>query len=291
MEPVKKIEVNMHRFNFETGSTNQLSDQFNTKNQVTIKFPNILLKLRGQFLLDNVCMTSKSGTMILFYDCQIHFINTKNGEVIFRKDFTGHDMGLDYFLSPTNLPSNVFNKLTPIEYTDSLIALSNLNQLVYIEIDQGKISNKIMTDLADDKFESFRLNKSLVCAYTKIKHAIFFYNLNILQNKKIFQQAFIYEVPLISSNSALSHYGFSTNNKYFYLIENNRDLKFHKLEADLKSTRLLGEFNLYHTSASVTCSEEFVCLSMNDQKFVSFLIADPDDEQKSLQKIKALPSR
>ncbi len=290
MEPVKRIEVYMHSFNFEAGLKYQLSDQLDKKIKVTIKFPEILLKLKEQFLLDNVCMTSKTKTMILFYDCQIHFIKVPSGEVNFRKDFTRHDIGLDYFLSPTNLPSNVFNKLTPIENTDSLLAMSNLGQLVYIEIDQAKIANKIVTDLTD-KFESFKLNKSLVCAYTKIKQAIFFYNLNSLRKKKSFPPAFVYEISLASINSPLSFYGFSTNNTYFYMIENNRDLKFHKLEADLKSTRLLGEFNMYHTVASVTCGEEFICLSMNDQKFVSFLIADPDDEARSLHKIKALPSR
>jgi hypothetical protein len=291
IEPVKKIELAMYLINFETCLESQISDQLNPKTLIAIKFPKILLKLKEKFLLDNVCVTSRIRTMILFYDCQIHLINLKSGEIVFHKDFTQHDIGLDYFLSPTNLPANVFEKITPIENTNSLIAMSNLNQLVYFEIEQANISNKFMTDLSKDKFESFRLSKNFLCAYTKIKHAIFFYNMDVVQKKKSFEGGFMFQVCLMSANSPLNFYGFSKNNSFFYMIENNRELKFHRIEADLKSTRLLGEMNLYHTAACVTCNEEFLCLSMNDQKFVSFLIADPDNVEQSVKKIKSLPSR
>ena len=291
-EPVKTSEINLHNLSFESCIKNKDQHRLaQAQNQITIKFPNILLKLKNKYLLDNVCMLFQSKIIVLFYDCSIFFIDSNNGMILFIKDFSLPEVDADYFLSPTNLQTNQLIKLTPVECcVDAILATSNLKHLNFITFDRSlnKIGKKFRSK---NQFESFQTNQSLLCAFDKSKNKILFYELKRANKRSSFGDAFLFEIEKNSLTQPLNFYGFSSLNKYFYLIENNRDLKFYKLSPDKKSCFLIGEIFLYHSVAFVICNEEYICLGMNDRKLVSFLITDRDNIEESFKKIRSLPSR
>ena len=130
-EPVNRAEISVFILNFEaclkeTAVAND-QKQLGTKKQAMVEFPDILLKLEGKFILENACLMCESKDLALFYDYRIYLIDIQIGRIIFTKDLAQPSMSAEFFLSPTNLESNRLYKLTAIEITDCLVALSNLS--------------------------------------------------------------------------------------------------------------------------------------------------------------------
>ena len=84
----------------------------------------------------------------------------------------------------------------------------------------------------------------------------------------------------------LDLYGLSLNSKYFYIIENKKFLKLFRT-SDFKN---IGEMVLYYFCDLAICSNDYLSISLQDKKVISFLIVDPKAPD-NLKKIKQLKSR
>ena len=88
-----------------------------------------------------------------------------------KKNIGDQTNSLKYFLSPTNVFSNSFSDLHPIDNTDSLIGLDNLNNLNLITYNME--TNKFRSASNDWlTFESFEIKKNIVVAFEKSKNTL-----------------------------------------------------------------------------------------------------------------------
>ena len=237
-----------------------------------------LPKNRGDSLLDTVTITiSNSSTgakyLILFYNFHLSFIDFDTLKLISKKYFSNND-------------SDKLLHIEPIANTNGFIALDNSKDLVYIyydpiknDISLAKTKNTQITH----EYESFRLNDKYVLAATKTE--IIGFDLNDLIKQSSFEKC-EFKIGLNKKNS-LDLYGFSLDLKYVYTIENKRQLRFYRYSDGQK----LADIPLYCEASYVLCSNDYVCLFMQDKRIISYLTFDSGDEKGSIEKIKSLPSR
>ena len=237
-----------------------------------------LPKKRSDSLLDSVTITlSTSSTgakyLILFYNFRLSFIDFDTLKLISKKDLLNND-------------SEKLLHIEPIANTNSFIALNNCKDLVYINYDpiENVISlAKAKNTQSAEEYESFRLNDKYVLAATKTE--IIGFDLNGLIKQSSFEKC---EFKIgINKNNSLDLYGFSLDLKYVYTIENKRQLRFYRYSDGQK----LADIPLYCEASCVLCSNDYVCLFMQDKRVISYFIFDSGDEKGSIEKIKSLPSR
>jgi hypothetical protein len=186
----------------------------------------------------------------------------------------------NYFLSPTNLfLNNIFN-LNACINSDNIIGQGNLKNILFISYNNNSNKIRIQTTNSRQSFDSYVLNKNILLAYDMNNEQLIGYNLNELKpfNKIEFQ--------INIDKSLIQTFGLSQDCKYVYIIEKRTTLKFYRL-IDCKK---IAETLLYSLVRDVTCSDEFISLSMQDKRVISFLIVDPLVPNSS-DKIKSLESR
>jgi hypothetical protein len=256
-----------------------------------IKFEHIL-QTRSNRLIETVCLTSKNAWMILYYECELYVIDIKSCEVLVRDSISNHQMTMNFFLSPTYVNPTNLTRMVSIDSTDSAIALNNLNHLVFISFNPEE--NKLfITDIINERGESvradsFKINLSVLICYNKLENRLLVVDLKSLLSSrklKINSKNIIYEMK-IAKESILGGYGLSEDNVYAFLIENTKLLRFH----NLKTRREIASMPLYCETTCLLCNRNFICMSMQDNKVISFLINDPS-RADSYERIKSLPSR
>ncbi len=85
---------------------------------------------------NKICVTNKNNVIIMFIDSSLIFIDSVNNCVLLQSDIEEKkNNSLQFFLSPTNLTLNRLFDLTAVDSSDSIVALSNLNNLVLISYD------------------------------------------------------------------------------------------------------------------------------------------------------------
>jgi hypothetical protein len=132
----------------------------------------------------------------------------------------------------------------------------------------------------------------VLVAFSKSVNKFVFYDLDRLVRHD--KKSVLFEKQFAAESVIPEHlYGMSGENKYFYAIENNKMLKFFKVvENDqFSELKLVGDIYLYCKPRCVTCSEEFIGLSMADRKLISYLIGDSDRMEETMARVKKLPSR
>ena len=218
----------------------------------------------------------------------MNYIDLDTLNLVYKKDFSTNDITLEYFLSPTNLlPNKLFN-LKPIANTNSFIALNNLNDLVYVSYDpirnEIKLAKATSNHQIDDRFESFYLSDRYILANTKTK--VLGFNLSDLIKESSFGK---YEFKVdLNRNNNLDYYGCSSDLNYVYTIENKKQLRFYRYSDGKK----LADIPLYSETSFVTCTNDYICLYMQDKRVISYLICDPNDsEGNTMKRIKRLKSR
>ena len=238
----------------------------------------------SDFLLENSAI-STTNHLVLFFNSILIYVELSSGKIVFKKDFTDLDLNMEYFLSPTNIFTTKLNNLTPIPSTNSLVALNNSNEIVLINYDFKSSTFKLIKSSTTDKdmkFESFKLNERYLLAFNKIKSKIYGYNLDCIVTRRSFDK-FEFEVKV----NDLTLYGFSSDLKHVFVVENKRLLEFYKYATNQR----VAEMPLYIETKCVRSSEDFLVLAMKDRRVISYFIADTDRPNESYEKIKQLESR
>ena len=232
-------------------------------------------------------LTQHNSLLVLCLECELVFIDLNSQLLLSKLNLNNQTNSLKYFLSPTNFYSNGFLDLQPIKGTDSLIGLDNLHvlNLIHYSFETKRIqlfSNELNT------FDSFVIQNNLLVAFDSSNKQLIGYNLDefmpMIDAAKNPFRDFLFKVEL--KESKLKTYGLSTDCKYLYLIENEKILKFFRLD----DMRIIAETLLYSPPTHVVCSDEYIALSMGDQRPISFLICDPKTPGASTR-IKNLSSR
>lgn len=236
---------------------------------------------------DRVVITHKNKLLAIFLSPQllIYELETKNLLICHKIDRVNVN-SVKYFLSPTNLALNKLSNLSSVSNnTDSIIAQGNLNNLVLVNYDKKLEKLKIFkTDDLEPKrfFNSYVLGSNNLIAYDILNEELIGFQLNS-KDSSVFKNI---SFKISISKSVLDLYGISSDEKYVYIVELNKNLRLFRYE----DSKRLGETVMYSKIGNVSCSDEYICMAMQDNRIVSFLIADPMNP-KSLEKIRNLESR
>lgn len=247
---------------------------------------------RQSSILEHACLTELNSHLILFINTSLFMIDTTTGSILAQTDLAIEEIKLDYFLSPTNLNSNRLTHLTPISNSNDLLGLSNLNQLVYIEYKSGRVS-RFYTDTTT-QFTSFKIYQhNMLIALNSNDKKFIFYDLNMIRRRRTFsdKKCKLFELELESDSFIQNHYGLTPDSTYFYVIENNKLLRCYKIYHSEHRIRLVSDIFLHCMTKNVFVNTEFISLAMSDRKVITFLIGDPDDSERTFERVQKLPSR
>lgn len=236
---------------------------------------------------NNSNLTNRSNLFVICLDSQLLFIDLKNKNILVQQSINNaNGSSLKYFLSPTNLILTQINNLKNVSSnSDNLVGLGNLNNLIFINFDiiRNKVTLFDSNEYGKRSFVSFRVNESKLIAYDKLRSMIVGYNLN--DTIDLFKH---YKFQInTNSDSILDAYGLSSDSNYFYINEYQRILKLYRWN-DFKK---ISEIKLYSKASNVFCTSEYVCMSMQDRKLISYLISDPFESNNFRDKIAHLESR
>jgi hypothetical protein len=288
-ETLKTPLVNLYSLNFEVLQKHKRKPL----NQTALKFDQILQK-RDRFLIENVCLTSKSSFLVLYYECEVYVIDTASALIRIKESVSSPRMTLDYFLSPTNVNATHLASITPIPKNESVMALNNLNHLVLVgyNLKEHKLNLSAVVNEKNEPIElnSFKINRdNALIGYLRKESSLIVVNLEKLlrgPSLKLINSNIIHEIRLAKGN-VVGEYGLSEEDStYAYLIENRKVLRFF----NVKTRRELIKIPLYSEPTFLLCNSEFICMSMQDNRVISFLINDPG-RADALERIKCLPSR
>ncbi|CAF0801193.1 unnamed protein product [Brachionus calyciflorus] len=233
----------------------------------------------GQFKIKNSCLVQQSQLIAIFHHPTLYLISPKNGSTIASKQIS--DL-------KTNSDKNFNHNLISIENTDAFIMLDNIGNLVYVNFNVK--SNDIEYFPSNNyKFESFKINKRFLLAYTKIESKILCFDLDSVLNEKSFKNNYF---TLDINSDKLLHYGLSLENNYLFLVKNRKDLCFYRINGN--NSDKIGkdsELMLHAEATSILCTNDFISISTMDRKVVSYLICDKDNLQVTLDKIQKLPRK
>lgn len=238
-------------------------------------------------LFKTICITNKNNILVVSLDCEVVFTDLNSKSILAQHDINHQNNAktLKYFLTPTNLALNkLTNLMNASNESDDLVALGNLNNLVFISYDYLKNKIKLYDsyDTSTSHYESFVITQNYLVAYDKLNEQLNGFCLNNV-NANPFK---VQSLTISISGSILETYGLSSDCKYVYLVVNRNILKFYRWSDNNK----IAETKLYNKPTHIACTDEYMALAMQDRKIISFLIVDPLVPNSS-EKIKKLDSR
>lgn len=265
--------------------------------RIVIKLDEVLPKRNGPPVLEKAVLTNKSEILFLFYECILYAIDTKKGSVLSKENISDTKKNIDFFLSPVNITSNNLISLASIPKTDTIVSVDNLKNLCCFNFNQesNRIQKGHVTSGKNESInvESIRLNSSCLAAHEPNKNRIFVVSFESLFKKfQINDNNISFQVKL-NNESKLDSFGLcrnetSENNEekeedyYLYLIENLKDLRFF----NFKTGHELMHITLYSKiMTNVLCNKEFICMGMQDQRVISFMITNPERKENMNEKI------
>ena len=221
---------------------------------------------------DGCRITSHAQMIVLCIESHLIFISIDSKKIVVNHDISLETSTLQYFLSPTNPASTTLLKFETIRESDDLIAINNLNKLVYIRHDKASNVIKLISlDRDDFCCKSFQIKQNYLLAHEANANQLVAYNLDSFK-KENKQNCFRYTAFRIEfKDEDLFQYGMSEDCKYVYALVNIKILRLYRV----KDTELIAEFPLYSKPGQILCSSEFVAVTMADRKVISFLICDP----------------
>lgn len=217
-----------------------------SKKPVDIELESAYLADQTRSVIENSCITSSTRNyLVVFAHHSLLYFDTTSGQLVASKDLVGHEINLEYFLSPTNLFTNHLTCLTPLANSNNVIALSNLNDLVFIEHINNDEGTKTTTttsgslNLVDsnnkhNRFDSFQVNTRVnaALALDKTNQQLVVFDLNVVARKLAFhvKNSILFTIDLNqNSKNSLGKFGCDPNLDYIYLIEKKKILKIFTL--------------------------------------------------------------
>ncbi len=253
-----------------------------------------LRKDRRSLLLENACASIKNNLGFLFYDCYLYVINFDKAEIIIREDVSLVQISMDKFLSPIHLASNNLKMLTPIQNMDAIIAIDNLKRLVVYNFKSDETTNKLYKSLMNNnnneavKCESFKINSNCMLLHEINEHKLIVLNMKFLFDQfQIETKTILLEISLKKASQIdESNYGLSQDNKYAFFIEDKKVLRVFNVE----KKREIMDTTLYSGVNAIECNGEYITMSMQDKRIISYYINEPS-RPNSYELIKKFPSR
>jgi hypothetical protein len=221
----------------------------------------------------------------------LYVIDSDKIQVLAKENFGDQKINREYFLSPTNLALKSLLNVFPIASSDSVLALGDENSLMLVsysekskKISKNNISNSLRNETL--RVESFKTNQNLIILYNKDHNKLFIANLDEMLMKLQFDEKSVLLVKTLKKGSIVEDFGLSSDNKFVYLIENKKTLRFICLE----NGHEIMASQFYSPMTSVLCSSKYICMSMVDNRVLSYIITD-SSKGNVLEEIKKLPSR
>lgn len=230
----------------------------------------------------NLSLTDKSGYLITTFNDWLCFV--KNGRIVAKESIYQSKIDMDYFLSMTHLSRSAFLRIETVLGTDMAIGIDNLNHLVVIGLNENNISQptvslKLIRDEKNSpiEFQSFYLTPNMITSFAKKERRLLVLNLKklIRNNFQVCSKVIQFETR-VSEENRLSKYTLSFNEKYLFTIENGKTFKFFELHGESGQGGQVFATRLYSrvTCDQIMCSDEFVCLAMQDNRILPLMIID-----------------
>lgn len=224
---------------------------------------------------NNGVITNKNEIFVIALNLQFVFVDLNSKTVLNKFTF--------------NERSKMLNQISNLRNTskqeDNIVCLSSWNSLIYIDYNLS-LNRVLIYDSFDDLqqriFVSFVVDENKLVAYDESNRKLIGFYLNS-SNESPFKNL-LFEIQLLDSK--LETFGLSINGSYIYLIENQKVLKFYRWN---EITRIAETF-LFMNTNNVLCTDEYICMSMQDRKIISFLIVD-STVTDSDERIRRLDSR
>lgn len=259
----------------------------NKINSININFDNTTII--DSSMIDNSCITLLSDLITLFYDQNLYFVNSKTGQILKCFNIMQQNIDIDFFLCPTNVTIKYFTNYTPIENTDNLLMLDNSGSLHFVSFDTKQTEVKSFKS-RNYIFTSFKVNKNILLAHDIKAHKLISFDLKTVHNQSSFKS--VYFIIDLDCEVILDKFGLGLDNDYVYFIESRKRLKFYKITSNGSiGIEKKAELSLYTDVVCALGSRDFITFSMKDRKMVSFLISDPNDLNKTYERINNLASR
>ena len=238
-------------------------------------------------LFQTISLTNKNNILTVCLNNEIIFADLNSKSILMQLsiDSQNNAKTLKYFLTPTNLALSKFNNImNASNESDDLIALGNLDNLVFINYDYSK--NKVRfhdsNAVNTNQYESFAIIHNTLIAYNKLDNQLNGFYLKDANTNPFKEQCFTISL----NESTMESYGLSSDCKYVYLVIDRNTLQFYRWS----DNNIIAETKVYSKPTSIACTDEYLALAMQDRKIISFLIVDPL-VPNSNDKIKKLESR
>lgn len=288
-----KIDIGTDKVNFHITNSNELLVLKEDSTQLLILIFKISLdkSQENELLLDSnseldlkpllvtnnnfdLLLTNKSNLLLLSSDTDLVLVDLDQKKLLAKESFQNQDKSsIKYFSSLKCVSKN----------SDNLVGLNNLNNLIYLKYKKhhNKLScSRINHNSEKRSFNSFEINEHKLVAHDEKNKKLIGYNLS-----KPFSKFF--EINL--QELLLNKYNLSPNNSYVFTIENSKILKLFRIDDSNKvgDTNKVCDSIMYSEVKNVLCTEDYICMSMQDKRIIAFLIVD----SSSPGKIKQLESR
>lgn len=232
-------------------------------------------------LLHNTCLACSGLYVFLYYEELFYVIESRSGQLLAK----------DKIPANTSAPVDC---LTPFQDSDlkleCIFARDSLNRLLLIQYNSQtrKMLINVVTR-SDSKplfVNSFSVNKDLLIVHSKQDSEIFICSANSLLKTNMIDEL-LFDIKLAKENKVMI-IGLSMNNKYAYLLENRKILRFFNIKSKKEITG--NGMPLYGEPRKILCTNDFVAIAMQDDRVISFLISEPE-RPDALARIEILPSR
>ena len=233
--------------------------------------------------------------LVIYFNHELLVFDPISSTVLTKKSFLTVDQSVEYFLSPTNIQANKLTRLSCFASTSTIVCINNIHELVVVDYDAAKNKLVIITStnmkhnsefLEINSFGEGATIDKLLLAHDSANNQIVLYDIDVVLRSGSFKRAVKAKTAL--NDAELNFLGFSSDSNYAFSIENSRVLKFFSLRSS--NMKPIAQVPLYSIPTSCLCTSEFMSLSMQDKRVISFLITDPD-VPGSVEKIAKLESR
>lgn len=228
-----------------------------------------------QNIIENSCFTNLDLMFVTYFNNDFYLIDIFTKNLILKKNFST--------LSPLTFVYGQFKYLNPIEETNDILVLNKANRLVYITYKNNDLKFDTIQNI--DLSTEISLNKNILCSYNELENELLVIRMGFSISKEDdFSDS---KTPLIKikfKNSINSK--FLITSEYLATLENEIILCLYRISDGKK----IATLPLYYKAVDFFATNDYVVLKMKDQKFISFLIVDPE-KSNDVEKIGQLYSR
>lgn len=200
--------------------------EIKSKNGIELPIESILAD-KTRSVIDNSCLTFDRNYLVIFSNRSILYIDSSSGQIVLTHDLADLEITIDYFLSPINFQTHRLTCLTSIPNSDHILALTNLNDLVFVKLTSQRL-DLVNSANNRNKFDSFKVNEksNTAIALDKINFELVVFNLEVVDRKGSFysKNSVLFKISL-SKDTRISLFGCHPGFEYIYVLEKKKILR------------------------------------------------------------------